>query len=120
MKSERGRHVGLGLLRERVRLAGGSLDVDSWLGEGTTLTLRMGRGTLAGAPDCGRGQSVVEPPRRRRLVRARATTTAQLAAVPFGIQGPTRVGPSPIAQDWRPADHALEGGCRELRVSSGS
>jgi signal transduction histidine kinase len=53
VKSERGRHVGLGLLRERVRLAGGSLDVDSWLGEGTTLTLRMGRGTLAGVPTAG-------------------------------------------------------------------
>ena len=57
VKSERGRHVGLGLLRERVRLAGGSLDVDSWLGEGTTLTLRMGRGTLAGAPTAGEVRS---------------------------------------------------------------
>ncbi len=38
-----GRHVGLGLLRERARLAGGSLEV--WSGDegGTTLTLRLPR-----------------------------------------------------------------------------
>jgi len=36
-----GRHVGLRLLRERVRLAGGSLDVESSPGAGTTLTLRL-------------------------------------------------------------------------------
>jgi two-component system sensor histidine kinase UhpB len=48
VKPERGRHVGLGLLRERVRLAGGSLSVDSWPGAGTTLTLEMPR--VAGAP----------------------------------------------------------------------
>jgi signal transduction histidine kinase len=36
-----GRHVGLRLLRERVRLAGGSLDVDSAPGTGTVLTLRL-------------------------------------------------------------------------------
>jgi signal transduction histidine kinase len=53
VKSERGRHVGLGLLRERVRLAGGSLDVTSRPGHGTTLTLRMGRGSLASAPTAG-------------------------------------------------------------------
>jgi signal transduction histidine kinase len=53
VKPERGRHVGLGLLRERVRLAGGSLEVTSWPAKGTTLTLRMGRGTLAGAPTAG-------------------------------------------------------------------
>ena len=39
--AEAGRHVGLRLLRERVRLAGGSLDVDSVPGTGTTLTLRL-------------------------------------------------------------------------------
>ncbi len=49
VRPERGRHVGLGLLRERVRLAGGGLDVDSSPGQGTTLTLRMPRGALAGA-----------------------------------------------------------------------
>lgn len=41
VQSERGRHVGLGLLRERVRLAGGSLDVRSGPNLGTTLTMRM-------------------------------------------------------------------------------
>jgi signal transduction histidine kinase len=39
--SEGGRHVGLGLLRERARLAGGSLEVSSAPGAGTTLTLRL-------------------------------------------------------------------------------
>jgi signal transduction histidine kinase len=53
VQSERGRHVGLGLLRERVRLAGGLLEVDSWPGKGTTLTLRMGRRALASAPTAG-------------------------------------------------------------------
>ena len=42
--SERGRHVGLGLLRERARLVGGSLEVVSWPTDGTTLTLRLPRG----------------------------------------------------------------------------
>ena len=46
--SERGRHVGLGLLRERARLVGGSLEVTSWPSNGTTLTLRLPRGA-AGA-----------------------------------------------------------------------
>lgn len=36
-----GRHVGLGLLRERARLAGGSVDVMSAPGAGTLLTLRL-------------------------------------------------------------------------------
>ena len=39
--SEGGRHVGLGLLRERARLAGGSLTVTTAPGEGTLLTLRL-------------------------------------------------------------------------------
>jgi signal transduction histidine kinase len=38
-----GRHVGLGLLRERARLAGGSLDVMSAPGAGTMLSLRLPR-----------------------------------------------------------------------------
>lgn len=41
VKSERGRHVGLGLLRERARLAGGALEVSSAPGQGTALSLRM-------------------------------------------------------------------------------
>ena len=43
VKSEKGRHVGLGLLRERARLVGGSLDVTSWPHQGTTLSLRLPR-----------------------------------------------------------------------------
>ncbi len=49
VQPERGRHVGLGLLRERARLAGGSLDVSSWPANGTTLTLRLPRAACAGA-----------------------------------------------------------------------
>ena len=41
VKSEKGRHVGLGLLRERARLAGGSLEVSSLVSAGTTLRLRL-------------------------------------------------------------------------------
>lgn len=41
VRSTGGRHVGLGLLRERARLAGGSLVVDTAPAIGTTLTLRL-------------------------------------------------------------------------------
>jgi signal transduction histidine kinase len=41
--SEGGRHVGLGLLRERARLVGGSLEIASGPVRGTTLTLRLPR-----------------------------------------------------------------------------
>ncbi len=41
VKSEKGRHVGLGLLRERARLAGGSLEVSSIVDAGTTLRLQL-------------------------------------------------------------------------------
>jgi signal transduction histidine kinase len=50
VKPDRGRHVGLGLLRERARLSGGGLDVDSRPGVGTTLTLRMPRPSSALPP----------------------------------------------------------------------
>lgn len=43
VQPDRGRHVGLGLLRERARLSGGSLEVDTDRGRGTTLTLRLPR-----------------------------------------------------------------------------
>jgi len=49
VRSDRGRHVGVGLLRERARLVGGSLDVTSWPSPGTTLTLRLPRGAGAAA-----------------------------------------------------------------------
>ncbi|MFL6139994.1 MAG: sensor histidine kinase [Frankiaceae bacterium] len=43
VRPDKGRHVGLGLLRERVRLAGGSLTVDAAPGAGTRLALRLPR-----------------------------------------------------------------------------
>jgi signal transduction histidine kinase len=48
---EQGRHVGLGLLRERARLAGGVLDVTSWPAIGTTLTLKLPRGAAVPTQD---------------------------------------------------------------------
>ena len=50
VRPDRGRHVGLGLLRERARLSGGALEVDSRRGEGTTLTLRLPRPTSIAPP----------------------------------------------------------------------
>lgn len=49
VRSEKGRHVGLVLLRERARLAGGSLEVSSMAAAGTTLRLRLPRTGLATA-----------------------------------------------------------------------
>jgi signal transduction histidine kinase len=43
VRSGAGRHVGLGLLRERSRLIGGSLEITSTPGKGTTLALRLPR-----------------------------------------------------------------------------
>ena len=43
VRPDRGRHVGLGLLRERARLSGGILEVVSSPGAGTTLRLRLPR-----------------------------------------------------------------------------
>ncbi len=43
VRPDRGRHVGLDLLRERARLSGGSLDVQSRPGAGTVLELRLPR-----------------------------------------------------------------------------
>ena len=50
VRPEGGRHVGLGLLRERARLAGGSLEVASWPTDGTTLTLRLPRAAAVPTP----------------------------------------------------------------------
>jgi len=53
VRPDRGRHVGLGLLRERARLSGGSVQVDSVRERGTTLTLRLPRpvsAVIAGVP----------------------------------------------------------------------
>ena len=43
VRPDRGRHVGLGLLRERARLSGGTLEVQSRPGAGTLLRLRLPR-----------------------------------------------------------------------------
>ena len=50
VRPDRGRHVGLSLLRERARLSGGILEADSRRGEGTTLTLRLPRPHAAVSP----------------------------------------------------------------------
>lgn len=55
VRPDRGRHVGLGLLRERARLSGGSLEVDSVLGSGTTLRLRLPRSSQVAPGDLGTG-----------------------------------------------------------------
>ena len=59
VRSERGRHVGLGLLKERARLAGGQVEVVSWPEAGTVLRLRMAIGGVAGR----RAEAPVPPQR---------------------------------------------------------
>ena len=64
VKPDKGRHVGLGLLRERARLAGGSLTVTSTPGGSTTLCLRLPRtAAQSGGPFGLRAQPVAEPAR---------------------------------------------------------
>jgi signal transduction histidine kinase len=66
VQSEGGRHVGLGLLRERARLAGGSLEVTTAPGEGTRLTLRLPlapRAALGGLLDAPGFRPTVVPSR---------------------------------------------------------
>jgi signal transduction histidine kinase len=65
VRPDRGRHVGLGLLRERARLSGGALEVESVVGSGTTLRLRLPRSTQV-TPD-----DVVRPGRRPERAAAR-------------------------------------------------
>lgn len=55
VRPDGGRHVGLGLLRERVRLAGGRLTVRSWPDPGTTVTLLLPRGTALQPVRAGAG-----------------------------------------------------------------
>jgi signal transduction histidine kinase len=64
VRPDRGRHVGLGLLRERARLSGGGLEVTSAAGEGTTLTLRLPRPASLAPP------VPVELPEQRPAQRA--------------------------------------------------
>ena len=62
VRPDRGRHVGLGLLRERARLSGGTLDVESMEGHGTTLRLRLPRSAQV-AP----GEVLADVPAQRLL-----------------------------------------------------
>jgi signal transduction histidine kinase len=63
VKPDKGRHVGLGLLRERARLAGGSLTVESQPGGSTTLRLRLPRTAAQSSMFGGRLQPIGEPVR---------------------------------------------------------
>jgi signal transduction histidine kinase len=75
VRPDRGRHVGLGLLRERARLSGGGLEVTSASGEGTTLTLRLPRpASLAPA-------APVQLPAQRGLRKPRVPRSGDAAAV---------------------------------------
>lgn len=49
VRPSKGRHVGLGLLRERARLAGGSLEISSMPAAGTVLQLRLPRPAAPGS-----------------------------------------------------------------------
>ena len=62
VKPQGGRHVGLGLLRERARLSGGTLEVASEVGIGTTLTLELPRSNRL--PQARETPSPVIPPPR--------------------------------------------------------
>ncbi len=58
VRPEKGRHVGLGLLRERARLAGGTLEISSMPAAGTVLQLRL--------PRPSRASAAAAPPQVRR------------------------------------------------------
>ncbi len=71
VRPDRGRHVGLGLLRERARLSGGGLEVSSERGVGTTLLLRLPRPSSAVQPPTGLPQQGTgDAPLRRMSDRA--------------------------------------------------
>jgi nitrate/nitrite-specific signal transduction histidine kinase len=74
VKPDRGRHVGLGLLRERARLSGGSLEVTSRRGEGTVLTLRLPRPAAAPAPAERAEKKAADELALRRRVSDRAVS----------------------------------------------
>lgn len=72
VRPDRGRHVGLGLLRERARLSGGSLEVVSARGAGTTLTLRLPRPTAPAGVEPRVPEQVEDELGLRRRVTDRA------------------------------------------------
>ena len=75
VRPDRGRHVGLGLLRERARLSGGALDVGSAPGEGTTLVLRLPRPSPMAPPHLPEAAALAAPvmPQVERLEALYAT-----------------------------------------------
>jgi signal transduction histidine kinase len=60
VKPDKGRHVGLGLLRERARLAGGSLEISSMPAAGTVLQLRLPRAAAPGSRDRSLARSAAQ------------------------------------------------------------
>jgi signal transduction histidine kinase len=64
VRPQGGRHVGLGLLRERARLSGGTLEVTSAVGAGTTLTLELPRSNRLPRPRAEEPATPVIPPPR--------------------------------------------------------
>lgn len=72
VRSQRGRHVGLGLLRERVRLAGGTLEVRSGSGCGTHLVMSMPMPAGRPTDDTGLASISVPDARSAREPAARA------------------------------------------------
>ena len=109
VKPDKGRHVGLGLLRERARLAGGSLTVSSTPGGSTTLCLRLPRNATQSGPFGGRLQPCrgAGPRLARRLspLAARRRAARHRRRAPGGRTGsPARSGspcPSVSAADRR-------------------
>ncbi len=69
VRPDRGRHVGLGLLRERARLSGGGLEVSSQPGEGTTLTLRLPRPAAVAPPHLAPATVPIQAEPRKRALR---------------------------------------------------
>lgn len=99
-----GRHVGLGLLRERARLSGGALEIKSMPGEGATLTLTLPRSpgvppstllptTRTSGPTLPvTAQPVARLPMKAARPAARPTTPASVppASAPAVVPGPRR------------------------------
>jgi two-component system sensor histidine kinase NreB len=84
VKPERGRHVGLGLLRERARLAGGSVAVDSAIGASTTLTLRLPR-TVGAMSILKEATAGVAPAPRQDKSATLAAPAVDLAVTPTRV-----------------------------------
>jgi signal transduction histidine kinase len=101
VKPERGRHVGLGLLRERARLAGGSVEVASAPGSSTTLTLRLPRtasamSTLREATAAVAGAT---PQQRHEAQPSSAATRPATPAAPAAVPATVPAGTPASADD---------------------